>query len=438
MVRLLAVLAVASLLAEPLGAQQQEPAFRPLDRIVAVVGSRAITYTNVVEEINMLRQAGAIGEIPTDPAALAELERRVLGQLIDEELLVQQAERDTLVTVTDERVQSSVEQALRQVRSQFASEPEYRRELQRAGFGTPEEYRRFFTQRRRRELLQQSLIQSLKQRGVIRPVPPTEQEMRAYFEANQERFPPRPASVSFRQIVVRPEAAAGAVAAARLLADSLHRELSGGADFATVARRFSDDPATAQQGGQLGWFRRGQMVREFEQWAFNLRPGVLSPVFRSPFGFHILQIQRVEPSEVQGRHVLIAPEITDADRAVAQQRADSIAVALRQGASFDSLQRRYHDVLDQSLFDEVSRSDLWPSLQQVTAEAEPGDVIGPVEVTEGGPARYAVIRFLDRKPEGEYSFEELLDTIRRNLSEESGIRRYLEMLREQIYVDVRL
>ena len=425
-------------LGAPLGAQQQEPAFRPLDRIVAVVGTRPITRTNVVEEINMLRQAGGISEIPTDPAALAELERRVLDQLIDEELLVQQAERDTLVTVTDERVQSSVEQALRQVRSQFASEQEYRRELQRAGFGTPEDYRRFFTERRRRELLQQTFIQSLQQRGIIRPVPPTQSEMQAYFEANRERFPPRPASVSFRQIVVRPEAAAPAIARARALADSLHRELSAGADFATVARRFSDDPATAQQGGQLGWFRRSQMVPEFERWAFNLRPGVLSPVFRTQFGLHILQIQRIEPAEIQGRHVLIAPEITDADRADARARADSIAVAIRQGASFDSLQRRYHDILDQGRFEEVSRTDLWPSLQEAIADVEPGDVIGPVEVTEGGPARYAVIRFLDRKPEGEYTFEEVHEMIRRNLSEESGIRRYLAGLRDKIYVDIRL
>jgi peptidyl-prolyl cis-trans isomerase SurA len=438
MTRLLSAGLAALCVAAPLDAQQQESGFRTLDRIVAVVGTHPITYTNVVEEINMLRQAGAIGEIPTDPAALAALERQVLDQLIDEELLVQQAERDTLVSVTDERVQSSVEQALRQVRGQFASELEYRRELQQAGFGTPEDYRRFFTERRRRELMQQTLIQSLQQRGVIRPVPPTREEMRTYFEAGRERFPSRPASVSFRQIVVRPDPAPSAVTDARALADSLHRELSAGADFATVARRFSDDPGTAQQGGQLGWFRRGSMVPEFERWAFNLRPGVLSPVFRTPFGFHILQIQRIEPSEVQGRHVLITPEVTDADRESARARADSIAVTLRQGVPFDSLLRLHHHELDQSLFDEVSQADLAPSLQGAIAEAEPGDVLGPVEVTEGGPVRYAVIRFLDRKPEGAYTFEELQDMIRRNLSEESGIRRYLADLRDQIYVDIRL
>lgn len=434
----LAALVVLACCAAPLGAQAQEAAFRPVDRIVAVVGSTPITYSRIVEEINALRQAGALRDVPTDPEERAALERRVLDRLVDEELLVQEAIRDTLVQVPEERVQSSVEQALREVRNQFASELEYRRELERAGFGTAEEYRRFFTDRRRREMQQQALIQSLKQRGVIRPLPPTPQEMQTYFERERSRFPRRPATVSFRQIVIRPEADSAAVAKARRLADSLLTALRAGADFENVARRFSDDAATAAQGGQLGWFRRGRMVPEFERWAFRLRPGVLSPLVRTPFGFHIIQVQRAEPAEVQARHILIAPEITDADREAARARADSVAAALRRGVPFDSLQRRYHSELDQALFDEVSRTELWPSLQAALSQGAPGDVIGPVEVTEGGPVRYAVVRFLEEKPEGEYTFEEIQDLLRRNLAEEAGVARYLERLRERVYVDIRL
>ena len=119
----------------------------------------------------------------------------------------------------------------------------------------------------------QGLVQMLRQRGDLRQIPPTEDEIRRYYEESIGQQPPRPASVSFRQIVIRPEPAPEALERTRARADSVLLELREGADFEAAARRFSDDPGTAEQGGELGWFRRGLMVPEFEAVAFRLRPG---------------------------------------------------------------------------------------------------------------------------------------------------------------------
>jgi len=280
-----------------------------IDHIVAVVGRVAIPYSRVDEALNVRRQQG--DSLPSDSAGLARLRRGIVDDLVNEELLVQEAQADTAIRITDEQVQSAVDEFIRRVRTQFRSDVDFERQLQASGFGTMEEYRRWITDQRRRELLQETLMQKLRQSGTLRPVPPTEDELRAFYERVRDRQT-RPAVVSFRQVVVRPQADSAAVDSAYRLADSLSRAIIAGADFATLARRFSSDPGSRDQGGDLGYFRRGQMVPEFERAAFSLRPGRTSPPILSSFGFHVVQVQRSDPAEVQARHILITPKITEA------------------------------------------------------------------------------------------------------------------------------
>lgn len=436
--RIAFALALSAAAAAPAAAQ--DSAFVEIDRIAAVVGSVPISLSRVLEELNLLfAEFNRTGRpIPTDPDEINVLRREMLDRLIQDELLVQQALRDTIVSVTPQQVQTAAETAIRQTRSQFASELEYRRQLQLAGLGTPDEYRRYITAQTRRELLKQNLIESLRQRGDLRQIPPNEEELRAYFEQTRAQQPRRPATVTFRQIVIRPVPTPAADSTSRARADSVARALRNGADFATAARRFSDDVATREQGGELGWFRRGQMVREFEAIAFRLRPGQISNPVRSPFGYHVIEVERIEPAEIRARHVLFSPEITDADRAVAKSLADSVAALLRAGAPIDSLSREHHDPIEQSLFEGVVAEELFPSYRAALTDAEPGSVLGPVEVTENGLPRYAVLLFVEALPEGEYTFEELRDRLRAALSEGSGVRRLVEELRKATYVEIKI
>src|SRR6185436_9781697 len=168
------------------------------------------------------------------------------------------------------------------------------------------------------------LLDKLRNEGKLKPVPPTEAEMRSYFDANKGSLGSRPATISFRQIVVTPKPSAEAKARTKAQADSLVLELRRGADFATAARRFSQDPGSKDQGGELNWFRRGVMVPEFERVAFALRPGIVSDPVESPFGYHIIQVERVQPGEVQARHILLIPDIDSVHVDSARALADSV------------------------------------------------------------------------------------------------------------------
>ena len=151
-----------------------------------------------------------------------------------------------------------------------------------------------------------------------------------------------------------------------------------------------------------------------------------------------IQVERIEPAEIKARHILVTPAVTDADLAAAEARAQRAADGLRAGTPIDSLVREYHDPLEQSLFEDIPPDNLPEELRNAVQGALPGDVIGPVRLDEGGRVRFGALLFEGQRPEGEYTFEELHDRIRSSLAEGSGVRRYVEQLRRNVYIDIRM
>ena len=429
----------AALAAAPLAAQQTEPP-QVIDRIAAVVGERIILLSEIDEEINQRRGNGL--QVPDDSAAMMQLRRQVLSDLVDDEVIYQRARRDTSISVTDQEVQNAVDEQFHQVRSQFHTDLEFQNALRSAQLGTPEEYRRWLTDKQRRAAYQQRYIGKLQQAGKLRSGTISEADLQqAYREAiaregDRNR---RPATITFHQIVISPQPTLAARHEAFRRADSVRTALESGADFSEMARRFSDDVSTKANGGDLGFFRRGVMVRPFEEAAFQLRPGVVSPIVESPFGYHIIIVDRIQAAEIRARHILFTPAIGDAERAAAQRLADSMATLVRAGASADSLARLYGDSSEPRSIGPADRSQMDSTYTRALAEATPGSVIGPVAIDAGGGRmRYTVFQVTDVQAERGFSFDEVRDQLRQNLLRERGIRNLIEDLRRQTYIDIRL
>lgn len=421
--------------ATPPGARAQGPIM--VDRIVAIVGTQPILWSQLDEEIASAQAQGQT--LPSDSAGRLAMRRRILNNLVETELLVQQAERDTSVKVTEQEVQEAVEQTVKNVRNRFTSEQEFQNQLKLAAFGGVEEWRRWLTEQQRRQILQQRLIENLRQKGKIKPIPPTDGQMRAYFEENRTPDQRRPATVSFRQIIVLPQPDSAARAKALTTADSLLAALRAGAEFTELARRFSDDTATRDSGGSLGWFRRGVMVKPFEEVAFRMRPGELSQPVETVFGFHIIQVQRVQPAEVLARHILIAPTISAAQIAAARARADTVRDQLARNVSFDSLAARYGDENAPKLAEAVSLKDLAPEYQQMLAR-DSGPGLKPVIELNAASSRpqFVVLDVTSRQGEGPLTYEDVRERIRGDLSQQLGVEHYLDQLRRVTYIDIRL
>ncbi len=431
-----ALLVVAGSLASSAAAQDEQV----LDRVVAVVGTRAILASELEEEfVQAQAQAQARNQpFPTDSAERLALRRQMLQRMVDQELLVQEARRDTSVRVTEVEVQGAVEETVRNVRQNFTSESEFQQQLRLAGFTSAEEWRRWLADNQRRQIYSQRLLESRRQAGKLRSIPPTEQQMHDFFEANRSNAQPRPPVVSFRQIVIAPQPDSTARVRARAKAESLLVLLRGGADFAEMARQVSDDSASRAAGGELGWFRRGVMVKEFEQVAFSLRPGTMSQVVETDFGFHIIKVERTQPAEVFARHILIMPDLTPERITVARQLADSVRAALAAGASFDSLARRYADPVEPKLAEDAPITALPPEYQAVIGDSASG-LLPTFELgAEGRRPKFVVLEITERHEGGPLQFEDVRDRIRQNLGQELAIQHYLAQLRRVTYVDVRL
>jgi peptidyl-prolyl cis-trans isomerase SurA len=409
-----------------------------LDRIIAIVADKPITQYDLQERLLAVRQRPGF-RMPTNEAEFNSLAREVLGQLIDEEALLQKAEQ-LKVEVTDQELAPNVEKQMKQIRAQFSSEAELRAELVKAGLGSTEEYRRFLTDQMRRGELQRRVIEKLRQDGKIPPVSIPNADVEEAFNRQRASLPRRPATVTFRQIVVTPVARDAAKAKARARAESLLVEIKGGMDFERVAKRESADSASREQGGDLGWNRRGVMVPEFEKWMFGLRPGDLSPIVETAHGFHIIRVDRVQPGEVKARHILVKPVIDSVDDTRAHALADSVAALWKAGVAFDTLVRKFHDPLEESsILTPIPRDSTLPeSYRNAFKDKKPLDIfVFPIPGVSGHP-KFVVAQLVTADEGGEYTLADLKERVRQQLQEENSIRRFLDNLRKEIYVSIRI
>jgi len=426
-------------------AQSGAPAIRAvpdtvlgLDRIVVVVGDKPITQYDIQERIVAMQQSPSF-KPPQNAEEFRKLALEIANMLVDEEVLVQKAIQ-LKVEVDDANLTPQVDRQIRDIRGRFGSEQEFRNELQKAGLGTVEEYRRFLMDQLRRNELQRRLLEKLRAEGKVPPVNVSQRQVEETFNRTRETLPRRPATVTFRQIVVAPKPNATARERARVKAESLLAEIKAGAEFERVAKRESADSMTREQGGDLGWSRRGTMVPEFERWMFGLRPGDLSPVIETVYGFHVIRVDRVQPGEVKARHVLVRAVVDTIDVQRARAEADSVARQWAAGVAFDTLVARHHDRLEEtSILTPIPRDTaLPPSYRDAFAGKKANDrVIFPIEGLDGHP-KFVVAQLLSVEEGGEYTLADLKDRVRQQLVDEGSIRRLLDQLRKETFVRIQI
>ena len=431
----LAIALVALTAAGPAAAQAR-PATQTqnTDGIVAIVGTHPILWTEVLELIGQARSRGQ--QLPQDSAGAAEFAKEILAQLIDEQVLLQRATGDTSITVADADLTQTVDRQIQQIRTQFPSEQEFLRQLRTAGFGSQDEYRKWMTEQARKSEVQRRLVQKYQSEGKMVRVAVSDVDVNEAYEREKARFPKRPPAVTFRQLVIAPQATQQALDRAKVKAESLLAEVRRGSDFEQVARRESQDSLTREQGGDLGWNRRGELVTEFEEMMFALAPGQVSPLVLTPYGFHIIKVERTKPAEVKARHILIKPDYTPEDTIRARARADSALQQWRSGAPYDSLSKRYHDRDEfEGSLEPFPRENLPESYRTAIGTKAKGEFVGPFAIPDKNKVvKFVVLQLTDVIEAGDYTVEEVRDRMRQQLSQERSFRRLLDQLKRETYV----
>ena len=420
------------LVAAPLAAQQAPPSPGPgeqlVDRVVAVVGDTAVLLSDLQADVARMRGEGQT--VPSDDAGLQALLRDLLQRHVDEAVLVEGA-RAAGVELTDTEVQQAVDRQIAQVRQNFKTEAEFNQALAQSG-RTMEEYRTQLTGQMR----SQGIVQRFEAQRFAKMARPrvTDEEAHALFDAQRDQLGQRPANISFQQAIVTPEPSDTAKANARKTAEDVLAQIRAGGDFEVLARRFSADPGSKERGGDLGWFRQGQMVRPFEAMAFALRPGDVSPVVETDYGFHIIKLDKIRGPERSAHHILIAPGIHPSDVERARVRADSIATAVRGGASLTELAARVKTQADQVVAQHQELDKLPAEYTLAFQSAAAGQVVGPFQIEPAGRPAFVVARVTGRQTAGQVTFEDVAEVARQRLVERKQEQALVAELRNQVPV----
>jgi len=219
------------------------------------------------------------------PEQKQQLQQMILDRLIEGELICQKG-KELNITISDEEVAARIEQ----FKKQFPTEEEFQNRLKDNNI-TLDDLKREIKRNMiiSRVIQQQMATQTASQ-------PPSDEELKAYYEAHKDQFK-QEEMVKASHILVKVEKDADEATKkkAREKIEGLLKKAKAGEDFATLAKENSDCPSS-QNGGDLGFFTRKQMVPEFSQVAFSLKPGEISDVVETQFGYHIIKVTDTKPA----------------------------------------------------------------------------------------------------------------------------------------------
>jgi peptidyl-prolyl cis-trans isomerase C len=276
----------------PAAQQAVKPVPAQLPEVIARVNGDVIPRNEFERALaNLESQAGG----PVPPERRDVIYRQVLDQLVAFRLLTQEsAARKVPVPDTE------IDARIGQIRGQFPNEQAYTAALAERGM-TPDKLRE--------DIRHQIAAMKLVETTIVPTVNVGEPEIEAFYKQNPERFQ-EPEAVHAAHILIRAPEGADAAAKQKARTEAqgvLASARKKGADFAALAKQHSQDQSSAVNGGDLGFVTRGRTVPAFEQAAFALKPGELSGVVESPFGFHVIkaferrQARTVPLAEVKGQ-----------------------------------------------------------------------------------------------------------------------------------------
>jgi peptidyl-prolyl cis-trans isomerase SurA len=316
------------LLAAPVFRAKAQP--KVIDEIVAVVGDNYILRSDIEKEYETLReQMGA--EYISDTIKID-----ILDQLISKKILLHKAQLDS-IDISDERLEGEMEQKLQMILSHFGGNEKALEDY--LGTTVVE-----FKAKTKPKMKEQLLVQEM-QNSIIGEVKISPSEVRKYFNSiPKDSLPPVPAEVEIAQIVRKPKVSAEAKEYARMQAEDIRARLIAGEDFCRLARVYSDDPGSSGKCGELGFFKRGKMVPEFEATAFRLPKDSISKIIESKYGFHIIQVVERRGESVSARHILIAPQIIQQDLMDARNFLDSLRTQISlKNISFEEAAKKHSE-----------------------------------------------------------------------------------------------
>jgi peptidyl-prolyl cis-trans isomerase SurA len=279
-----------------------------LDKIVAIVGDKIILRSELDASIEDYKRE--------NPTVDENLQCLLLDQYMAQKVLIEQAGRDSVI-VSDEEIEGNLDNRIRYFVSQYGSEEKLEEMAGKSVYQLKDDYRIMFRDKLTADRMQQTIMGNVK----ITP-----QEVRVFYDKiPKDSLPFFPSMLEVGQIVFRPEINKEVEQYAIEKLEGIRKEImTGKSSFDVLAGVYSEDPGSRDNGGDLGIRGRDELVPEFAAAAFKLQNGEISPIVKTSFGFHIIQMVNRQGEKAKLRHILIKPLITSDMVKVTLQKADSV------------------------------------------------------------------------------------------------------------------
>lgn len=385
----LGLLTLLSLLAVNAWSQEQV-----IDEVVAVVGANYILQSDIEAQYVQFRMQGGI----TDARATR---CQILEDLLFQKLMLNQAELDSIV-VTDDQIEQTMDTRFRYYIQQFGSQEKLEQYYKKSLIEIREEFKTLVKEQLMVDEVQQKLIKDLKV---------TPSDVRSFFNSmSKDSIPMIDTEYEIGQIVKEPSINKEELDATRERLKSLRDRIIKGENFGTLAVLYSEDPGSAKKSGELGFVSRGQLYPEYEAAAFGLKKGEISEIIKSKAGYHIIQLIERRGEQINTRHILLMPKISDTDLQKASKLLDSIAGLVRdKKMTFEEAALKYSDdpgkINGASMVNEATgntrflASQLDPKVAFSITKLNPGEISRPVAMLNEETKQTLNLYYLKTKTE---------------------------------------
>jgi peptidyl-prolyl cis-trans isomerase SurA len=366
---------------------------KKVDGVIATIGDYNILDSDIDKTFLELTSQGN---------SIKDLSRcQMLGKLMEEKLYAHQAIQDSIV-VTDEEVKSKMEEQLVYMTEQLGSMEKVVSYFKKA---TEEDFRTDLF-----EIIKMNKLTSSMQKKIVDEVEITPEEVRNFFKKIPEADRPVfGAELEVSQIVVQPKVSDADKQKVIARLKEFKSEVQAGSSFSTKAVLYSQDPGSSSNGGYYKMNKKTPFVKEFKDVAFSLGEGEISEPFETDFGFHIIYVEKIRGQEIELRHILLVPSITDQALKDAKERILQIKKKIEDKAiSFADAARAESDEKEtkanggvlinpktQDTHFELTKMD--PAFYSQVSNLKEGEISVPlIDADQSGKKKYKIVMVTNR------------------------------------------
>ncbi|WP_309846383.1 peptidylprolyl isomerase [Flavobacterium sp. 2755] len=279
-----------------------------IDGIIATVGDYIVLDSDIDKGyLEIASQGGNIKDITRC---------QMLGKLLEDKLYAHQAIQDSII-VSDAEVRGMMEERLNYMIQQVG---DINKVVEYYKKSSVEEFKTYFA-----DILKEQKLASEMRDKIVKDVEITPEEVRNFFKKiPKDELPTFGAEMEVAQIVTEPKVSNEDKQKVKDRLNAIRQDVLEGSSFATKAVLYSQDPGSAPNGGYYKMTRKTPFVKEFKDVAFSLQEGEISQPFETTFGFHIIMVDKIKGQEVELRHILIAPVVSESALKEAKERAANI------------------------------------------------------------------------------------------------------------------